>query len=83
MKTLYNISFVDRDGLRKLVGPNQGRYFKATREEAAEHLAAFEGPTNGEERLASIFGRQAIGTFRVDAFECYDHGDAVGIYVRE
>ncbi len=80
MKTLYNISCINSDGLRVLASANQGRYFFATEAEAEEHLAAVLA-NNSEERLASIYGTQAIGTFRVDAFECYDNGDATGVYV--
>jgi len=76
----FNISFMDKNGLRTLSGPNQGRYFKDTREEAEKHLRDFL-TNNSEERLADIYGKQAIGTFRVDEFDCYDHGDAKGIYV--
>lgn len=81
-KTMYNVSFIDRDGNRVMQGPNQGRYMKATLEEA-QQAAIDIVKTNGEARLASIFGAQAIGTFRADAFECYEHGDAVSIYVKD
>lgn len=77
---LYNISFMNKNGLRTLVGTNQGRFFKKTREEAESHLHDFL-TNNTEERLASIYGAQSVGTFRVDPFDCYDHGDAKGIYV--
>lgn len=77
---LFNLSFIDKNGLRTLVGPAQGRYMKLTREEAEGHLKDFLA-NNTEERLVSIFGKQAIGTFRVDAFDCWDHGDPKGIYV--
>lgn len=79
--TLFNVSFIDKNGLRTMLGPNQGRYMKATREEAETHLADLM--RESEERLVDICGTQSRGTFRVDAFTCYAHGDAVGIYVDE
>ena len=77
---LFNVTCIGRNGLRTLVGPSQGRCMKATREEAETLLTAMLA-SNSEEQLASIYGGQAIGTFRVDPFDCYDHGDPKGIYV--
>ena len=79
---LFNVSFIDKNGLRTLVGPAQGRHMLPTREAAEKWLSAFLA-NNAPERLASIFGDQALGTFRVDPFDCYEHGDPKGIYVRE
>lgn len=81
MKVLYNLSFVNRSSDRVMVGANQGRYMHESREACEAFLMAFL-ENNGAERLESIYGAQAMGTFRVDAFECYDHGDALSIYVR-
>lgn len=78
----YNLSFVSpRTGLRTLVGPNQGRYFKDTREEAEVALAQMLA-NNGRARIESVFGAGTYDTFRVDSFECYLNGDATHIYVR-
>lgn len=82
MKTMFNLSCLNADGDRVLVGAAQGRHMHETRESAEAYLAAFL-ENNSDERLASIFGRHALGTFRVDAFECYDHGDPIGRYVKE
>lgn len=82
MPVKYNISFMDKNGLRTLCGINQGRFFKDTREAAEQAMRDIMANT-GEDRLVEIYGKQAIGTFRVDAFECYDSGDAKGIYVDE
>jgi len=79
---LFNITCVAKDGRRTLCGPNQGRYFKATRAGAEQALRDTMANT-GEDRLVEIYGKQSRGTFRVDAFDCYDHGDAKGIYVAE
>lgn len=81
-KTLYNVSYILPNGLRTIMGPAQGRHMKATREEAEETLAAILA-NNSPDRLLSIFGPRFIETARVDAFECYGHGDPVGIYVDE
>lgn len=78
---LFNISYLGKDGLRTLFGPAQGRCMCKTREEAEEKLRAFM--TESEERLVQIYGEQSRGTFRVDPFECWDHGDPKGIYVTE
>jgi len=80
MPILFNITYKTKDGLRTMITANQGRYMKRTREEAEQALRDTLA-NNSEERLASIFGAQAIGTFRVDEFDCYDHGDAKGVYV--
>lgn len=81
-RVLFNISFVNKNGLRTMLGPNQGRYMKETRAEAQELLDAIM-QESGEQRLVEVCGEQARGTFRVDPFHCYAHGDAKGIYVDE
>jgi hypothetical protein len=80
MKILYNISFLNRDGLRTLFGSAQGRHMHATRR-SAEQLLRDTFKNSGEDRLVEIFGVQARGTFRVDSFQCHDSGDPIGIYV--
>jgi hypothetical protein len=82
VKTRYAVTYKRADGLRTMVHGNQGRFLRDTREEAEQALRDLLA-NNSAERLVSVFGRQALGTFRVDPFECYDHGDAVGIYVKE
>lgn len=80
--TKFNISFINKHGDRVLLGTNQGRFFKETREEAEKALQSMLTPEN-EGRWRDIYGEQAVGTFRVDPFECYENGDATGIYVKE
>ena len=77
----YNITCINKAGHRVLAAPaNQGHYFYDTREAAQAWLdACFQN--TGEDRLVSIWGEQSRGTFRVDAFDCYENGDAKGIYV--
>jgi len=82
MKTMYQVTCITKQGLRSLITAAQGRHMHATREEAETWLAAFLA-NNSTDRLASIYGAQALDTFRVDPFECYDHGDPVGIYVEQ
>jgi hypothetical protein len=75
----YGITCVHKDGERRLYGPAQGRHLWDTREAAEAWLAAAM-VTNGPDRLPSIMGEQSRGTFRADAFDCYAHGDPIGIY---
>jgi hypothetical protein len=79
---LFNISYVGKDGIRTLFGAAQGRCMCKTREEAEQKLRDII-TTNGEDRVVEIYGEQSRGTFRVDPFECWDHGDPKGIYVTE
>jgi len=78
----YNISYRSKDGLRVLLGPNQGRFFKDTQKEAEEYLRDFL-ENNSADDLAELYGPQALGTFCVDAFVCYVHGDAMHTVVDE
>lgn len=78
----YNVSYINKDGDRVLFGPNQGRHFSDTRAEKEAWLQACLENT-GEDILVHICGNQSRGTFRVDPFDCYENGDAVGIYVKE
>jgi hypothetical protein len=76
----WAITNVYRDGERKLTFPCQGRYTEATEAEALASLAALL-ENNTAERLASVFGPQAIGTFKASRVECWaGHFDPVGIY---
>jgi hypothetical protein len=74
MKTLFAITKV-AGNLRVLADANQGRYHFATREEAEGRLKAILSNNHGD-TLRSVFGDTS--KMRVDAVECYDHGDAVG-----
>lgn len=83
MKTLYNISYVSKDGFRRLATPNQGRHFHEFRLDAVKTLAAML-TNNSRERLVSIYGDEdAVASLRVDPFTCYEVGDAQGIFVHE
>lgn len=76
----YMLTCIDRDGIRTIIGPAQGRFTHATREEGETYRAAVLS-NNGEKTLAEIFGPQAMGTFEVRAIPCYPgHFDPMGVY---
>ena len=79
MKTRYVITHINRDGMRALSLPNQGQHHFDEKEAADAWLKSFN-QNNSESTLVQLFGRQALGTFEVRPCQCYDHGDAVGIY---
>lgn len=75
MKTLYAITHVNSKlGLRQLTFANQGRNHFETPAAAQEHLDAV-----GPQLREKVLGQDA-DTLEVRPVECYDHGDAVGIY---
>lgn len=83
----YVVSHMGKDGIRWMSFACQGRETKATREEAERSLHDLL-TANTQERLESIFGLQATGTFEVSAVNCYDSrdgmiGDPVGPGIRE
>ena len=78
MQIRFGITYIDTNGLRTLLGPAQGRYMM-TKEEAENAL--LDLMRESEDKLVSVCKPQSRGTFRVDAFNCYDHGDPMGIYV--
>jgi len=76
---LFNITYINKIGLRTIFGAAQGRCMHETRASAERLLADFL--LLSERRMIDVCGEQARGTFRVDAFECWPHGDPKGIYV--
>ncbi len=74
MKTMYAITHINKDGMRELTFANQGRKHYATRTEAELALAKYE-----PELRSKVLGA-AADTLQVRAVECFDHGDATGIY---
>lgn len=60
----YGITHLDENGDRILTLPAQARYLFATAREADRHMESMLS-ANREEDLADIYGRQAIGTFKV------------------
>jgi hypothetical protein len=79
----YVISFMNKDGMRQIAYPCQGRNTSATKIEAETDLEAFL-KNNNPQTLQSIFGKDCLGTFEVSAIECYDgHFDPVGCWISE
>lgn len=76
MQTRYAITHIGKDGLRTLSLRNQGRHHYDTRSAAEKALEVFRGP-NG---LIKVLTPEQVATLEVRAVQCYDHGDAVGIY---
>lgn len=83
MNIRYVLSYIDREGLRKMVCPVQGRHTHETRKIAEEHLSALLN-NNTEELLLDVYGPKSVGTFAVSAVECWPgHNDPKGCYIRE
>jgi hypothetical protein len=73
-KTMYAITHVNRQDLRVLTLANQGRNHCDTKEQAQEKLDLFRNSLR-----ESVLGDMA-DTLEVRPVECYEHGDAIGIY---
>lgn len=70
----YAITHINQDGMRTLTFANQGRNHYATRAEAVEAMHLYE-----PDLRSKILGERA-NTLEVRETDCYDHGDAKGIY---
>lgn len=79
MQNRYVPTHVNRDHMRTLSRPNQGRNHFDDRAAAQKWIDAVMENTSVE-TIKQVYGEQAVGTFEVRAVECYDHGDAVGRY---
>jgi hypothetical protein len=73
---MYAITHRNRDGMRILTFPNQGRNHYDTQEAAVQALQQFRD--NGS--IRNVIGETGYRTLEVRPVTCYDHGDAVGIY---
>jgi len=74
----YGITHVNRQGLRTLSAPAaQGRWLNDTRAEVKKQVKNIEA-VNSRDTLVSIFGLQALGTFKVQEIDCWDNGDPKG-----
>lgn len=79
----WAVSYLGRDGMRRLFHAAQGRYTWATREFAEASAAEFDTEEN-RSRLAEVYGEQAPGTLRASLVNCWaGHFDPVGIYADE
>lgn len=77
--TRFAITKMGKDGLRTLACANQGRNHFDTEEQAEAMLyAILRNPTNSLETLRHVYGD--LSKMQVRPVECYEHGDAVGVY---
>lgn len=65
--------------MRQLTHPNQGRYLSDTKEDAERRMGLLLSASN-EGQIRSVFGAKAVDSFQVRPVECYETGDAKGIY---
>lgn len=80
MKTRFAITYINKGGARALARGNQGRNHFDTIPEAVRHLNAIKN-NNSIDTLISVYGKEGVESMGVSPIECYDHGDAVGVYV--
>ena len=83
MKTRYAVTYIDEEyGLRKLARTNWGINHFDTPEGAFSHLKDMK-ENNSLELLESIYGKPGVESMGVSPIECYDHGDAISIFVKK
>lgn len=73
---LYAITHIGQYGMRTLTFANQGRNHYKTQEAAQK---ALDGYLKVGDLREKVLGNMA-DTLEVRPVECYDHGDAKGIY---
>ena len=74
---------MNKDGIRQMAYPMQGRNTLGSKEDAKDLLKSFI-KNNPPDTLESIYGSQSKGTFEVSAIECYErHNDPVGVFIQE
>lgn len=78
--TRYVATYVNKDGMRTLMTPAQGRCTHATPEAAQAWLDAVNNPeTNSASVLASVYGSNP--RFEVRPVACYPgHFDPIGVW---
>lgn len=74
--TRYVVTYVNKDGMRTLVGPAQGRSTYDTAEDAQWHLDAMRD--NNSAGTLAMFGTS--DTFEVRPCLCYWHGDPKSVW---
>ncbi len=74
---MYAITHINKDGMRTLSRPNQGRNHFTTEYEAKKALADML-KNNSRSTLVSIFGD--VDSMEVRPVLCYHHGDAKGVW---
>ena len=75
----YHHTHINKQGMRQLTGTNQGRFFSDTQIEAVTKMREFLLGTTPDS-IAQHYGIQAVNTFEVREIDCYETGDARGIY---
>lgn len=78
--TRYAVTKINEDGYRVLACANRGQYHFLNRVEAQTFLDNIL-KNNSEDMLRSVYGDTT--KMRVDPIECYHHGDAIGIYIKD
>lgn len=68
--------------MRTLAWANQGRNHKLSREEADSHLESMLEHNHGNV-LESVYGPAGAKSLAVREVECYESGDAIGIYFKD
>lgn len=83
MNKRYVVSYIDANGMRRMLGPCQGRETHETYQQAQVALGHLL-INNSPELLTEVYGKQALDSFAVSAIECWpDHHDPKGIYIQE
>lgn len=75
--TRYAITHIGKDGLRTLTFPNQGRHMFDSMTAAVLALMEYQ---NGEQSIRRVIGDDGYASLEVRPVDCYDNGDAKGIY---
>ncbi len=79
----YVVSYINKDGMRRMMSAAQGRNTHAARAEAEEDLKNVL-ENNTRDLLEGVFGKDAYDTFAVSAIECWPgHNDPKGIWIDE
>ncbi len=76
--TRYVVTYINRDGMREMLGAKQGRHTYATEREANDYLKTMKA-NNDLAMMERLYG--PIGSLAVRPCECWPgHFDPVGIY---
>lgn len=81
---MYAITHVNAKlGLRQLTFGNQGRNHYKTRDEAEAALKLYAPSLGGSWPILKVLAPGEAETLEVREVDCYDHGDAKGIYFED
>lgn len=77
------VTHIGRDGTRRMTDDLQGRYTRATKEEAEERARDIVA-SNRDGVVVDVFGPQAEGTFEARKVHCYPgHFDPMSAFFEE